>query len=66
MCEILNLWSSVPSENQTLSLNLHPLQKLINQAKLASSLEEINVYCVNLVGIDFNVLKENDHMHCLL
>lgn len=47
MCEILNLWSSVPSENQTLSLNLHPLQKLINQAKLASSLEEVNVYCVN-------------------
>lgn len=25
MMEILNLWSSTPSENQTLSLNLHPL-----------------------------------------
>jgi transcriptional accessory protein Tex/SPT6 len=47
MNEILNLWSFVPSENQTLQLNLHPLQKQINQAKLSDALEEINIKCVN-------------------
>lgn len=34
MNEILNLWSFVIQENQALNLNLHPLQKMVNQAKL--------------------------------
>ncbi|CDW91618.1 transcription elongation factor spt6 [Stylonychia lemnae] len=66
MNEILNLWSFVPSENQTLQLNLHPLQKQINQAKLSDALEEVNIKCVNAVGIDINLLLDHDHMHILL
>ena len=66
MVEILNLWSFVPSENQALQLNLHPLQKLINQAKLSDALEEINLQCVNSVGVDLNLVIDHDHMHVLL
>ena len=66
MVEILNLWSFVPSENQALQLNLHPLQKQINQAKLSDALEEINLQCVNNVGVDLNLVIDHDHMHTLL
>lgn len=66
MNEILNLWSFVPSENQTLQLNLHPLQKQINQAKLSDALEEINIQCVNKVGVDLNLVVDHDHMQVLL
>lgn len=66
MCELLNLWSAVPSENLCLSLNLQPLQKQANQSKLAQALEEVNVQCVNLVGVDLNLLIDHEHMHCLL
>ena len=31
------------AENQALNLNLHPLQKKVNQAQLADALEEINI-----------------------
>lgn len=37
--EVLNLWSPIMSENQALHLNLHPLQKHINQARLIDHLE---------------------------
>lgn len=66
MIEILNLWSFVPSENQALSLQLHPMQKSISQAKLADALEEVNIRCVNMVGIDINLVIDHDHMTILL
>lgn len=64
MCEILNLWSPITSENQTLHLTMHPLQKLVNQAKLADALEQVNIQCVNELGIDINLLVDHEHMHC--
>jgi transcriptional accessory protein Tex/SPT6 len=66
LIEILNLWSFVPSENQVLQLNLHPMQKLINQAKLSDALEEINVQCVNAIGVDLNLVIDHDHMNIVL
>ena len=39
---------------------------MVNQSKLQESLEDINVKCVNDVGIDLNVLVNHDHMHILL
>lgn len=66
MNEILNLWSFVIQENQALNLNLHPLQKMVNQAKLQDALEDSNVACVCAVGIDINLLINHDHMHILL
>lgn len=64
--ETLNLWSFVLQENQALQLNLHPMQRFVNQAKLADALEEINVKVVNSIGIDINLLIDHDHMHILL
>lgn len=66
MNEVLNLWSFVIQENQALNLNLHPLQKMVNQAKLQEALEETNVACVCAVGVDINLLINHDHMHILL
>ena len=66
MNEILNLWSFVIQENQALNLNLHPLQKMVNQAKLQESLEDINVANVNSVGIDINLIVNHEHMQILL
>jgi transcription elongation factor SPT6 len=66
MNEILNLWSFVIQENQVLNLNLHPMQKMINQAKLQDMLEDVSVACVNQVGIDLNLIVNHEHMHILL
>jgi len=63
MNEILNLWSPIMSENQALNLNLHPLQKHVNQARLSDTLEEVNIKTVNNIGIDLNLLVEHDHWH---
>lgn len=63
MNEILNLWSPIISENQSLNLELHPLQKQINQARLVEKLEEVNIQMVNDVGIDINMLINHEHMH---
>lgn len=30
LCEALNLWSPITAENQTLAMNLDPMQKLVN------------------------------------
>ena len=51
------------SENQALNLNLHPLQKHVNQARLSDTLEEVNIKTVNNIGIDLNLLVEHDHWH---
>jgi len=51
------------SENQALNLNLHPLQKHVNQARLSDHLEEVNIKTVNNIGIDLNLLVEHDHWH---
>jgi transcription elongation factor SPT6 len=61
--EILNLWSPIMSENQALHLNLHPLQKHINQARLIDHLEQINTEFVNRVGVDINLLVDHEHWH---
>ena len=66
LCELLNLWSPITAENQALALNLDPMQKWVNQARLADGLEEINIQVVNDIGIDINLVQEHDHMHCLL
>ena len=51
------------SENQALHLNLHPIQKYVNQSRLMDILEEINVQSVNDVGIDLNLLVDHEHWH---
>lgn len=66
MNEVLNLWSFVIQENQALNLNLHPLQKMVNQAKLQEALEDANVANVNSVGVDINLLVNHEHMYILL
>jgi transcription elongation factor SPT6 len=62
MNEVLNLWSSIMSENQALNLNLHPLQKHINQARLTDALEEVNIQTVNNIGVDINLLVDHEHL----
>lgn len=42
------------------------MQKLVNQARLADGLEEVNIQVVNEIGVDFNLTIEHEHMHCLL
>jgi hypothetical protein len=66
MTEILKLWSPIVAENQALALNLDPLQKLVNQTKLADALEECNIRAVNNVGVDFNLVMDHEHMQCVL
>jgi transcription elongation factor SPT6 len=63
MNEVLNLWSPIQSENATLSLNLHPMQRHVHQGKLVDALEEINIKIVNRIGIDINLLVEHEHWH---
>lgn len=62
MNEVFNLWSPILNENQALNLNLHPLQKLINKAKLMDTLEDVNVQVLNEVGIDINLIIDNLHL----
>jgi transcriptional accessory protein Tex/SPT6 len=38
----------------------------VNQAKLQEALEDVNVYCVNRVGVDLNLIVNHDHMQILL
>lgn len=66
LAEILNLWSPITAENQALALNLDPMQKLVNQSKLAEGLEEINIQVVNDIGIDINMVVDHEHLHCLI
>lgn len=66
LTEVLNLWSPITAENQALALCLHPMQKLINQAKLAEGLEEENIKAVNWVGVDLNLVLNHEHMHSQL
>lgn len=47
-------------------LTLDPMQKLVNQAKLSEGLEEVNIQVVNEIGVDFNLIIEHEHTHCLL
>lgn len=66
LAEILNLWSPITAENQALALNLDPMQKLVNQSKLAEGLEEVNIQVVNDIGIDINMVVDHEHLHCLI
>jgi transcription elongation factor SPT6 len=47
-------------------LTLDPMQKLVNQARLSDGLEEVNIQVVNEIGVDFNLIIEHEHTHCLL
>ena len=49
-----------------LALPLDPMQKLVSQVRLAESLEEVNVQCVNEVGVDLNLVLEHEHLHSLV
>ena len=42
------------------------MQKLVNQARLADGLEEVNIQVANDVGVDLNLLVDHEHMHCVL
>ena len=42
------------------------MQKLVNQARLADGLEEINIQVTNEIGIDLNLLIDHEHMHAML
>lgn len=66
LAEVLNLWSPILAENQALALNLDPLQKLINQTRLADGLEQVNIQVVNDVGVDLNLLIEHEHLQSAL
>lgn len=63
MNEVLNLWSPIISENQALNLNLHPLQKHINKARLMDTLEIVNIQVLNNIGVDINQLIEHEHCY---
>jgi transcription elongation factor SPT6 len=39
---------------------------MLNQAKLADALEEVNVIQTNDIGVDLNLLVDHDHMHSTL
>lgn len=62
MAEIISLWSEKLTKNGVLSMNLHPYQRFVNQASLKNSLENVIIEIVNLVGLDINDLKKNDHV----
>ena len=49
-----------------LALNLDPMQKYVNQNRLADGLEEVNIQVVNEIGIDINLVCEHEHMHSML
>lgn len=62
MAEILTMWSEKTEDNGILFMNMHPLQKSVNQQRLKAELERVAVEMVNLVGIDLNQLKEHQHL----
>ena len=45
---------------------MDPLQKLVNQVKLAEALEEENIKMVNDIGLDLNLVVDHEHMHSQL
>ena len=47
-------------------MNLHPYQKFINQKKLKDALERVIIEIVNLVGLNINDIKKNDHLQSQL
>ena len=61
MDEILQLWSPDLSENFCLKINLHPMQKYVDQKKLMQKLEFRAVKVVNRVGFDLNRGYEFNH-----
>lgn len=47
-------------------MNLHPYQKHVNQKLLTEALERVVIEIVNLVGININDIKKNDHLQAQL
>lgn len=43
-------------------MNLHPYQQFVNHTYLKQSLEKVIIEIVNLVGLDLNEIKRNDHI----
>lgn len=62
MAEIISLWSEEEHRNGILSMNLHPYQKFVNQKRLKDALERVIIEIVNLVGLNINDLKKNEHL----
>ena len=62
MAEIISLWREDDNKNGILSINLHPYQKFISQKKLKDALERVIIEIVNLVGLNINDIKKNDHL----
>jgi len=66
LAEILQLWNDEIISNGCLRMNLHPLQKNINQSKLIERLEIEAIRVVNNIGVDLNRIKDHNHLKTLL
>ena len=62
MAEIISLWNEEIGKNGVLSMNLHPYQAFVNQSKLEQALERVIIEIVNLVGLNINDVKKNEHL----
>lgn len=49
-----------------MSMNLHPYQKFVNQQLLTEALERVIIEIVNLVGVNINDIKKNEHLQAQL
>jgi len=45
-----------PTKNDILSLNLHPMQSMVNKQKLVDALRQRMIRVINHVGVDINKL----------
>ena len=60
--EILQLWNEDINKNFCLKIQLHPLQRMVNQKKLMQILESKAIQVVNGVGVDINRAYEFSHL----
>jgi transcription elongation factor SPT6 len=60
--EILQLWQEDYNRNFCLSIPLHPLQKLVNQQKLAEYLEMQAISVTNWIGVEINRIYPHNHL----
>jgi transcription elongation factor SPT6 len=64
--EMLALWHEEIHRNYCLSIPLHSMMRIVNQNKLAESLEYEAIRAVNSIGIDINKALEYKHHQALL
>jgi transcription elongation factor SPT6 len=59
MHEVLSMWSDKVETNGCLHINLHYLQREVDQTRLMAEFERIAVEVVNQVGVDLNACLRN-------